>query len=353
MTPYLGSIPYLDGNIDFVKSYDFYSGGLDRLFKNWPSVHPPMKLLVTNTFYSVFGINLYSYNFVGVFLGTSGITAYYFFVKGAAGQYVAKISTLLLAINPLFVSVGIFALIDYILTVLIVIAFYFYSKNRYLAYSLSASMALLTKETGILFAASILLIETLFFIKNFFSKKLHKQSVFNLFLTFVPFVVISAWFSFLQTRKVSLWSDWNFSATSDKGTIYTIFHNLLTFSFLNKYSYQNWLQLFFLNFNWIYWLSMITGLFIYLKKYDLVRVLKENQTKLKVFLSIILFFTMYFFSILTFQTYTIPRYALLLYPFIIFGFALSILTLNKIRFLRGKVFCFSGCNYLLTNVLFY
>ena len=31
--PFVNLIPYLDGNIDFVKTYDFFSGGFTKLFQ--------------------------------------------------------------------------------------------------------------------------------------------------------------------------------------------------------------------------------------------------------------------------------------------------------------------------------
>ena len=49
--PFINSIPYLDGNIDFVKSHDFFVGGFGQLLNNWLSVHPPVKEIITFIFF--------------------------------------------------------------------------------------------------------------------------------------------------------------------------------------------------------------------------------------------------------------------------------------------------------------
>jgi len=48
--PFVKSIPYLDGNIDFAKAFNFYSTGFNGLFGGSRSVHPPVKEILTSIF---------------------------------------------------------------------------------------------------------------------------------------------------------------------------------------------------------------------------------------------------------------------------------------------------------------
>ncbi|MCX6706127.1 MAG: hypothetical protein NTV24_03445, partial [Candidatus Woesebacteria bacterium] len=126
-----------------------------------------------------------------------------------------------------------------------------------------------------------------------------------------PLITAAIWFLFLKISGKTLWSDWNYSGTAGKGTISTILNNLLSLKIFNKYAYQNWLQLFVLNFNWVFWIIIILG--IIKSRINLAR----NKTALSIFL----FSFIYFISVLSFQTYTIPRYALPLEPYLYLALA--------------------------------
>src|SRR5258708_2985983 len=94
--PFLFTIPYLDGNIDFVQSYDFYTGGFQRYFYQWGSVHPPLKLWLTDMLYYIFGIHTFSYNLVGPVFGLVGIFAIFGLAKTISNKSIAQISAILL-----------------------------------------------------------------------------------------------------------------------------------------------------------------------------------------------------------------------------------------------------------------
>ena len=80
-TPFVNTIPYLDGNIDFVQTVDFYNGGINQYFSNWNTVHPPLKLVLVFPFYVLFGISQFIYSSMGISIGVLGIISIYFFTK--------------------------------------------------------------------------------------------------------------------------------------------------------------------------------------------------------------------------------------------------------------------------------
>lgn len=304
--PFIKSIPYLDGNIDFVKAHDFFVGGFSRLFGNWLSIHPPVKEITTFLLFVLGGVNPVSYNLTGILFGLFGIIVFYKLCNKLTNKNVAAIAVVLFCTSPLFLSVGLFSLTDYLLEIFILASFYFYSKRKYYLYFIFASLALLTKETGVVLVISILAAEGLWVVKNIVDKNMNLRKVFrNLLIILSPLINTVVWFLFLKINGKALWSDWNFSETGERGTIYTILNNLLSLKIFNKYALQNWLQLFVLNFNWVFWIIAFLGI---IKG-------KINLIKNKTILSVFLFFLIYVISVLSFQTYTIPRYALPLEPF--------------------------------------
>jgi 4-amino-4-deoxy-L-arabinose transferase-like glycosyltransferase len=295
--PFINSVPYLDGNIDFVKAHDFFVGGFGRLFGNWLSVHPPMKEIITFVFFLLGGFNQIAYNLVGILFGLFGIVVFYKLCKRLTNKSIATIAVLLFCSSPLFISAGLFSLTDYLLEIFILASLYFYSKGKFFPYFIFTSLALLTKETGLVLVISILATEGLWALKKIGPRRLLES--------LSPLITAAIWFLFLKINGKTPWLDWNFSGTGERGTIYTILNNLLFLKIFNKYALQNWLQLFVLNFNWVLWPIAILGI----TKGNI------NFAKSKTLLSILLFSLIYFISVLSFQTYTIPRYALPLEPF--------------------------------------
>jgi len=150
----------------------------------------------------------------------------------AFGKIPGRISTFLLAINPLFLSVGIFSLTDYLLTIFVIGSFYFYLRGKALLLTIFLGLSLLTKESGLLVPVSIALIEISTIKKTYGNKKSFPLG--TLFGLALPFLLAYLWSIFLRINGKPVWSDWNFSETASRGSLYTIVNNLVTFSFLNK-----------------------------------------------------------------------------------------------------------------------
>lgn len=284
--PYLYLIPGNDGNLEYLFAYHTQHG--DH-FNNWLLTHPPFKLFLFILFFNLFGYMAIGY--VGLLMGIAGIVALYFLAKTLFDEKTALLSSLLLALSGLYSSIGIFSINDFVMTVLLLVAFAFYSKSKHTWYVIFASLAVFTKETAILFACSVLVAEFLF------TKRVK-------LIHFLPFVFLIGWMVFLQQSGHTLWNDYNFSQTADKGIIVTILNNLFTFQFLNQYAYGNWLHLFVFNFNWVFWLLALFS-FRYIK-----------NLRRKEFVVIGLFIVAFTLTILSLQTFTINRYTLPILPFV-------------------------------------
>lgn len=326
LLPFTCSIPYLDGNIDFVQSYDFYTGGFNRYFQKWRSVHPPFKLWLTDILYAVFGIHPFVYNIIGLLFGIIGIISLFGLAKIIMGRQTARFSGLLLSLSPLFLACSLFAMRDFILTALLLASLYFYSKRHFVWYAVCASAMLLTKETGVLLSLSIVFIEFLY--GKMWLKE--KDKIKKIWCLFVPLLTFLGWLWFLSLNHQKAWGDWLFTPTADKGTFYTILYNLGTLHVFNPYANEQWLHLFVLNFNWVYWLTIFIGLIWSLPslKQGFLLVKQGNQ-QTKTVMSLLIFSFLYILLILTIQTYTIPRYVLPVVPCMIIGVAWSIQKILK------------------------
>jgi len=285
--PYLYLIPSNDGSLEYLFANNWLIGD-NRL--QLLSLHPPFKLILFSIFFKSLGYG--SIGYVGLLFGILGIAALYIIGKKLFDGNVALLSSVLLSLSGLFISVGLFSIHDFLMTVLILIAFAFYLYSRYTLYAIFACIAVLTKETAIFFPMSILIADL------FIKKKIT-------FVAFTPFIVLAWYIEFVHFSGYHLWNDWNFSNTASDGSALTMFINLITLQIFNKYAYENWLHLFVFNFNWVYWI--FTGIsFFYIKQFALKKEL----------VPIGLFTLSFILTVLSFQTFTINRYILPLLPFV-------------------------------------
>lgn len=298
--PYISVIPSNDGNLEFILANDWYTN--QNRF-HLLSLHPPAKYILFSFFYQIFGYN--SIGYIGLLLGAAGIYALYLIAKKFFDKKIAVLSAMLLATSGLYISVGLFSIHDFLITVFLLIAYAAYLYSRFWLYALLASLAVLTKEPALFFPLSILFYEL--FIKRKFSVT-----------SLLPVIVFLSYLGYLYSTGNHIWNEWNFSNTANKGSIYTMINNLVTFQFLNKYAYENWLHLFVFNFNWVYWI--FTGIsFFYIKT---VKMKKE-------LIPIGIFFLSFILMPLSFQTFTITRYILPLLPFL---YMFAVFGVSKMRF---------------------
>lgn len=285
--PFINLIPGNDGSLELNFS-DNWLHGDNRI--QLISLHPPFKLILFSTMYQLFGYH--SIGVIGLIFGIFGIVAMYYVAKKIFDDNVALLSSVLLATSGLYISVGLFGVHDYLMTILILIALAFYLRSKYLLYTIFTCLAVLTKETAIFFALSILF-------SDLFVKKNIK------FAVFMPVIVLAWYIEFVHFSGNHLWNDWNFSNTSKDGSVVTMLLNVVTLQLFNKYAYENWLHLFIFNFNWIFWIFTIVSFFH----------IKTTEMK-KNLIPIAVYFLLFTVLVLSFQTFTINRYVLPLLPFV-------------------------------------
>jgi 4-amino-4-deoxy-L-arabinose transferase-like glycosyltransferase len=312
--PFLGIIPYLDGNIEFRIAHNFYSG---NYLTNWATYHPPLKPLMSSVLFFFFGVS--AYTLLGYLLGVAGIISIYFIAKKIFDKQTAVLSAIFLALSGLYVSTSLFSLNDFIMTVFLLISFAFYVHKKYLLYAVAISLAVCAKETAIIFPVSIMLVEA-------FHKQFRWQHL-------LPIMILGGWILFLKTNGHGLWNAWNFSESQHKGIIYTVMDNIFSLKMFNAYAYENWRHLFIFNYNWVFWLLAMIAI---------------PKLKIDINTKIFLAFTvLYAGVILTIQTYTITRYVLPVLPFVYIIAAHYLVQLKQY-----KVFAITIVMLIVTSALF-
>lgn len=350
--PFLSAIPYMDGDVDFTQVYNFYHGGFEAYFRNWQSVHAPLKIITGTIFFKLFGVNVYSYTIVGFLFGIAGVIGIYLLAKQLFGKTVAQISALFLATSPLFLANGLFWMRDYMITVFILWALYFYSQKKYIFYSVASTLAVLAKEPALLLPISVVVVEILFNIKTRVFKE-HDIQIKKIMALLLPFFVIAIWWTFILINGSRPWQDSLIPEKARQGIYLAIITNLLTFQFLNIFTYMQSLQLFFLNFNWVFFSIIMSTVFFTLYNHSFILKVREiSRQHAKVILVVLFFCITYIFTVLTLQIFPLPRYELPLFPFLYMATALCLKKIGS-RFQVIKIELFLTIPFIVFLSLFF
>lgn len=342
LMPFLGALPYMDGSIDFVQIFSFFTGGFPKLFSNMSGVHPPLKVMLGSLFLKTFGVSPLAYNLLGLALGIAALIAIWFLVKKLVNHKVAGISVLLLSSTPLFLASSFFAATDFMLTCLVLISLALYIYNKKVLLTIALCLLVMTKETALLLPVVLLLVESFFALYKWHLKtyNFHWKNFMADFLPAVlPLLLFLGWLEFLKYNNRGVWSEWLFTSSTNTNTFSLILGNIFNLTFLNKYAFQNWNQLLLLNFNWIITGTNIIGTIYYLwhlqdKQKEKIRTsIISANIHLKTITLIVLFCASYYLLVLSLQTWTIPRYGLPVITLALILFATYIYELTKRKLL--------------------
>src|SRR5437660_5380064 len=112
--PFVGLVPYLDGDVEFLIAVNFYQG---NYLRNWFAYHPPLKLFLSSIIFSILGLSFYS--ILGFLFGILGIVALYSIANTLFDKKTAIVSTLFLSLSGIYISAGIFSVNDFLLGIFI------------------------------------------------------------------------------------------------------------------------------------------------------------------------------------------------------------------------------------------
>lgn len=319
--PFLNTIPCGNRVEPYMQAVSFYTDGL-MTFLQKRFVYPPAISMLPSVFFKFLGVSVFSYNLLGYSFGILGIIGVYYLCRYIFPQKKGAplISALLLCTFPTFISNGVNPTDYYLVTILCILCFLFYSKNKINMYAITSSLAVLTKDIALLLPFSIIAIDSMYaFRKNVFNKQ---YLLSRLPFLIVPFFVYFLWFFVVRSNGANVWHENFYGDTRYNEIFYNSIYNTLTFNFFNEVAVRHVPFLLYLNFNWVYWL--IAGLgFIYL-----VRITKIDKSTIvnPTTLSILLFCVLYIYVILIAETEPIPGQNLPIMPYLIIMASLPIAT---------------------------
>src|SRR3989344_5976344 len=332
--PFFGIQPCFDGEISFGYAKELAVNGLNS-YLHATALHPPGKAFILVVFFRMLGDSIITLNFVSHLHGLFGIVGLYLLAKQLVDKYVVLLSALLLATSGIYLANSFHLLDDYVMTIYILFALYFYAKNNKLLYNIFAGIAVLTKDTALILPASILIVEFFHSFEDMVFRMKPKQ-ILRFILWSFPIAIYSIWYLYVQSNGIDVWHENIFAESKDRGANITIILIVLNWNFLQEWPDQQRAMFFYLNFNWVYLLVGAAGIILYTKKTTIKTLSKQlfkNTHIAKTKLTIIVFSFIYFFTIFTFQTFTAPRYGLPLYSFIYIVVAHTIIRyLHKIPF---------------------
>ena len=314
--PFLGNSLCLDGWGENMKTMAFFTGGLDAFIRQ-PGLHPPLKALLSSIVFTLLGVNDVSINVMGLGLGVAGVVGLYFLAKKMFNPQVGMVSSMLLAVSPVYLSYGTHSFNDYMLTVFIIWALYLYVQRRVLLYVFFATAATMTKEPAVVLPLCVFTVEVLHNVQDLIRPKL--SVILRTLLFAVPVASLVIWIWYVTLKEIPLFQENIFAPTRDKGILFTIVYNLITFNFFHDWAATHRLVLFYLNFNWVYWLIAMGGIVVELVRKNTKQAIKNlflSNPISKTALTIMLFVLGYFFSVLSLQTLNAPRYNLPILPFL-------------------------------------
>lgn len=233
------------------------------------------------------------------------LSAFYYFLKKHIGQNIANAGTLILSVQSLFLGQASLLLPEMLLTFFLILSFDAFLSNKILLYSVLASLMVLTKETGLLFAGIFGLYYFFGNIRNVFQRPVLK----DLFYLMIP---LQIYIIFLILHKMAYGTFFftehldyiNFNTDSLFSKLRSVSSNLAT-----KYGR-----------NVILFFAIAAWIRLYISKNWL-------KNKRLLFLLLLQIFALVFFTIMNFYTY---RYILPAFPLFI-AFCLTVMFQARFR----------------------
>lgn len=128
--------------------------------------HPQFFFFISSLWMKLFSENIVIMRLLPLLFSIGTIVTIYFGLLKLANWESAFIASLLVSVQSLFLAQSIFLLPEMLMTLLFVLSFFFLLNNRFLAYAISSTLMVLTKETSIIFA----LIFGLYYLLSLFVK---------------------------------------------------------------------------------------------------------------------------------------------------------------------------------------
>lgn len=291
---FLNLPPWWDGTTTAITAIDTAKADMNPymdFFGKPPFIFVSLGLLFKLFGYSTAIIHVYMLMFS---LGTIIFT--YKVGELLSGKDMAVIASSLLVFSPLFIAQSINLNFDLPGTALIMASYYFLLKKNYVAYAISGTMLVLTKEVGILFIAAVVSSTVINFVLE--GRQNNEKNKTSYIAQMVPVFVFILWAYGNFTRR-----GW-FIFPRDSPI-------LKMELILNDNFFTRLEQLFIINFNWIITLILIFSAVMWMYRQ---RSSNINYDNFRPLLPLVLFTFIFFIAVMPIRDFNLPRYLIVLYP---------------------------------------
>lgn len=114
--------------------------------------HPQFFFFISSLWMKLLSDNIIIMRLLPLLFSIGTLAAIYFGLLKLANWESAFIASLLVSVQSMFLAQAIFFLPEMLMTLLFVLSFFFLLNNRFLAYAITSTLMVLTKETAIVFA---------------------------------------------------------------------------------------------------------------------------------------------------------------------------------------------------------
>ncbi len=298
-----------------------YDHGLGILPGSIPSDiskgHPLLFFFCEALWMKIFGTSIVAMKSYPLFLSVLLIFSIYFFCRKFFNRITGIVACVLFASQEIFLAQSSFVLFEVQLALLTLISLYFFFSKRWILYALSASMLVLTKESGIILVVTLLVWQLIEYIFTKDKKTIAHCSLFIVLCSlFLPLLLVSVFF--IIQKFTYGWYFYPVHINFLTFNLYSIFSKMIhgSFAYLFIYYGRNIMTLF----------LIISIVFVFIKHIKIPLVQKNVIYLFSVF--IVLFII---FSSLNFYS---TRYILCIFPlYIILSSYLIIKAFNKYNLL--------------------
>lgn len=191
--------------------------------------HPQMFFFISSLWMKLFPNSITMMRLLPILISISLLITVYIGLLKMANWPTAITATVLISVQSLFLAQSIFLLPEMLSTVFFVLSFFFFLQKKFIAYGITSSLMVLTKETAIIFA----LVFGLFYLISLFSKaNKEKYKRQNLIAILIPGIVYLLFLllhylkfntAFYTSHFEYIQFDWNVIVHKLKSTIPFIF----------------------------------------------------------------------------------------------------------------------------------
>lgn len=133
--------------------------------------HPQLFFFISSTWMKLVNANIVGMRLFPLSISIGVLLTSYIGLLKLANWPTAAFSVILIAVQTVFLAQSIFFLPEMLLTLFLILSFFFFLNRKYAAYAFSATLMVFTKETAIVFAVTF----GLFYLFSLLNKKKHEK----------------------------------------------------------------------------------------------------------------------------------------------------------------------------------